>query len=43
MFYLNLCCFDEILKYGNGANFWGYLGTKYEALYVELCKLLSVK
>jgi hypothetical protein len=20
-FYLNLCCFDEILKYGNGAYF----------------------
>jgi hypothetical protein len=32
--------FDEVFKYGDGAKFWGYVGTNGEALYVEFCNVL---
>jgi hypothetical protein len=34
--------FDEAFKYGDGAKFWGYVGTNAEQLRVEFCNLRSV-
>jgi hypothetical protein len=33
--------FDEGFKYGDGAKFWGYIGTNAEALCIELCNIVQ--
>jgi hypothetical protein len=33
--------FDNVYKYGNGAEFWGYVGTNAEPLSVKLCNFVQ--
>jgi hypothetical protein len=33
--------FDEIFKYSDGANLWGYVGTNAEPLCVEFCNFVQ--
>jgi hypothetical protein len=36
-FILIIIMFDEASKYGDGAKFWGYVGTEAESVCVEFC------
>jgi len=33
--------FDEAFKYGDGAKFWGYVGTNTEPLCVQFCNFVQ--
>jgi hypothetical protein len=40
-FYLYYYLFEEAFKYGDGATFWGYVGTNAELLCVEFCNFVQ--
>jgi hypothetical protein len=36
-----LFCLTQFFKYGDGANFWGYVGINAEPLCVEFCNFVQ--
>jgi hypothetical protein len=33
--------FDSAFKYGDGAKFWGYVGTNVELLWIKFCNFVQ--